>query len=487
MGLTGSMDIARASLSSQQARSTVLARNIGNAQNPYASRKVANTVTGAGGAVRLQSVTRVADTMLFQKVLVSNAELAGQKEIVGALNTLSATVTDPEQDFSPAALVGKFNDALQQYSSGPQDPIRAKAVLDSATDLAKGLNLATETAQAVRRQADQDIQTSVATLNNTLADVQLLNRQIVNGTFAGDDISDQLDARDKLISDISQEIGIRVVNRADNDIAIYTDSGVTLFDNTARTVSFEPTPVYDSTVAGSPVVVDGVSVTGPTASMAIGAGRLKGLTDIRDTLTVTYQTQLDEIARGLIETFAETDQSGAGQPDATGVFSYSGSPAVPTSGTLMSGLAGEINVNAAVDPSRGGELNLIRDGGINGASYVYNSSGATGFSSRIRGLADGLVANRAFDPTAESGSLDSLIDFASTSVGWLQEQRRTAAIDLEFTQTVQERSADSLNQLTGVNLDYEMTLLQDIERSYQATSRLISTIDTMYQSLLAAV
>jgi len=487
MGLTGSMDIARASLSSQQARTTVLSRNIGNAQNPYANRKIANTVTSAGGGVRLESITRVANSVLFQKVLVSNAELAGQKEIVDALNTLSTTVTDPEQDASPAALVGKFNDALQQYSSGPQDPIRAKTVLDSATDLAKGLNEATETVQTVRRQADQDIQTSVATINTALADIQALNRQIVNGTFVGDDVSDQLDARDKLVADISQEIGIRVVNRSDNDIAIFTDSGVTLFDNTARQVSFDPTPVYDSTVAGSPVVVDGVAVTGPTATMPIGAGRLKGLTDVRDTLAVTYQTQLDEIARSLIETFAEADQSGSGLPDATGMFSYSGSPAVPTTGTLISGLAGEISVNAAIDPSRGGELNLIRDGGINGSSYLYNSSGAGGFSSRIRELSDGLTANRAFDPAAESGSQDSVTDFASTSVGWLQEQRRTASSDLEFRQTVQERSSDSLNQLTGVNLDYEMTLLQDIERSYQATSRLISTIDSMYQSLLQAV
>jgi flagellar hook-associated protein 1 FlgK len=487
MGLTASMDIARTSLTARQEQSTIVARNIANADNPYASRKIANTVSTLGGGVRLQSITRAADSMLFQKVLTSNADVAGQRAIVEALNTISGTVADPEQDFSPAALVGQLNDALQQYSSGPQDPIRAKAVLDSATDLATGLNAATTAVQNVRRQADQDIQVSVGNLNALLADVQTLNRQIVNGTFAGNDVTDQLDQRDKLIADISSEIGIRVVNRSQNDVAIYTDSGVTLFDNTARQVSFTPTPVYDSTTAGSPVLVDGVAVTGPGATMAIGSGRLKGLTDVRDGLAVTYQTQLDEIARGLIETFAERDQSGSGQPDATGIFSYNGSPAVPASGTLQSGLAGQISVNAAVDPSRGGELNLIRDGGINGPDYVYNPSGAAGFSARIRELSDGLTANRAFDPVAEGGSQDSLIDFASTSVGWLQEQRRTSAADLSFSQTIQERSSDALNQVIGVNLDIEMTLLLEIERSYQATSRLITTIDDMYQYLLTAV
>jgi flagellar hook-associated protein 1 FlgK len=44
-----------------------------------------------------------------------------------------------------------------------------------------------------------------------------------------------------------------------------------------------------------------------------------------------------------------------------------------------------------------------------------------------------------------------------------------------------------LSSATGINLDYEMTLLLDIERSFQATSRLIQAIDNMYGSLLAAV
>jgi flagellar hook-associated protein 1 FlgK len=486
MGLTASMDIARTSLSARQEQSTIVARNIANADNPYASRKIANTVSALGGGVRLQSITRVADQALFQKVLSANADAAGQEAVVNALDTMNETVFDPEQDFSPAALAGKLNDALQQYASGPHDPVRAKAALDAATDMATGLNSATQAVQDVRRRADQDIQVAVEKINTTLADIETLNNQIVNRTFAGDDVTDQLDQRDKLIADISEEIGIRVVNRGQNDVAIYTDSGVTLFDVQARQVSFTPTPVYDSTTSGSPVVVDGVPVTGPGATMAIGSGRLKGLTDVRDNYAVTYQTQLDEIARGLIETFAEQDQSGSGLPAATGIFSHNGSPAVPATGTLQSGLAGEISVNAAVDPSRGGDLNRIRDGGINGAAYQYNTSGASGFSARIRELSDGLAANRSFDPVAEGGTQDSLLDFASTSVGWLQEQRRTASADLEFSQTVQVRSSDALNQVIGVNLDYEMTLLLEIERSYQATSRLITTIDDMYEYLLTA-
>jgi flagellar hook-associated protein 1 FlgK len=486
MPLSVSMEIAKSSLDTLQERTAVVSRNIGNAGNDYASRKIVHTVSAPGGGVRIGSIERATDSALFKNVLVANAKVGEQQEIDRALDRLNETIGDPEQDFSPAALVGKLGDALQQYSAGPQDPIRAKAVLDAATDMANGLKSATEATQNVRGTADAEIGRTVERLNAMFANVEKVNLEIVKGTRLGADVTDQLDTRDQLLTEIATEIGIKVVQRPDNDIAIYTDSGLTLFDNKARSITFDPTPVYDAGTTGNPLYIDGVAVTGPGATMPIGSGRLKGLADVRDTVTTTYQSQLDEIARGLIESFAESDQSGGGGPDQTGIFTYSGSPAVPATGTAITGLAREIGVSAAIDPNRGGDLNVIRDGGINGANYVYNTEGTAGFSARIFELADELEANRAFDPNAEAGSTDSLMDFASTSVGWLQQLRQANGEEFEFNQTVQQQSLDSLTQVVGVNLDYEMTILLEIERSYQATSRLISTIDTMIQSLLEA-
>ena len=71
------------------------------------------------------------------------------------------------------------------------------------------------------------------------------------------------------------------------------------------------------TTAGNAVFVDGVPVTGSTGTMPIGSGRLHGpCRSCATSIAVTYQSQLDEIARGLIEAFAESDQSAT--PDAAG-------------------------------------------------------------------------------------------------------------------------------------------------------------------------
>ena len=106
------------------------------------------------------------------------------------------------------------------------------------------------------------------------------------------------------------------------------------------------------------------------------------------------QAQLDEMARGLVTLFAESDQVGGGAPTRPGLFTYSGAPAMPAAGVVVPGLAASISVSASVDPAQGGDVNLLRDGAISdpgNAAYVYNTSGAAGFSS-----AKGVGSSRAW-------------------------------------------------------------------------------------------
>ncbi|MDJ0929506.1 hypothetical protein [Breoghania sp.] len=89
--------------------------------------------------------------------------------------------------------------------------------------------------------------------------------------------------------------------------------------------------------------------------------------------SVAQMLELHAIARGLIEAFAESDQIGGGGPDQTSLFTYSGGPAVPTTSTLVTDLAGDIEIKTAVDPDQGGDIDLLRDGGMAGTDYDYNT------------------------------------------------------------------------------------------------------------------
>ena len=162
---------------------------------------------------------------------------------------------------------------------------------------------------------------------------------------------------------------------------------------------------------------------------------------------------------------------------------------MPAAGVVVAGLAGSISVNASVDPTQGGNVNLLRDGAISNpgnAAYVYNTDGGAGYSDRLRELADAFGQTIAFDGSASVSSSTDLISFSVGSTSWLQEQRRSASDDEGRSAAVLERASISLSRATGVNLDEEMTLMLDIERSYQASARLMSTIDSMFEALFVA-
>lgn len=248
MTLSVGLGIAQSGLSVAADQTAVVSRNVANAGDLYASRKTANIVTAAGGGARLASITRVFNEALFRNVLSTTSVANGQRAVLDALDMLDQTVNDPELDASPAALVGKLSAALQHYAEAPNDAVRARSAISAASDLAAGLRAASQTVQEVRQHADEDIGNSVGRLNTLLSQYETLNQAIVKGTRAGGDVTDQLDARDRVLAGISEEVGIRTVSRADGDLAVFTDSGVTLFEGSARTVTFQSTKIRKSVV-----------------------------------------------------------------------------------------------------------------------------------------------------------------------------------------------------------------------------------------------
>lgn len=491
MALSVGLDAARSSLAATAEQISIVSRNVSRVGLPDAVRKNTSVVTAYGGSVVVSRVGRDSDALLLDKFLVSNSSSQTGKALTEALGRLQATVDDVDQERSPAALISKLSSALQRYSASPQDVSSAAAVVSAAKDLAGALNSSSATVAAVRRQADTDIAESVSDINELLASFGDLNREIVDGTRKGRDVTDALDARDKILKSLSSEIGIRTISREDGDMAIFTESGVTMFDRTARPVTFNATPLLGSGQLGSPVYVDGVPVSGTPQVMAVHSGRIAGLVSVRDEVAPAYEAKLDEIARGLIESFAEYDQSAVSTlPPAAGLFTYPGAPAVPPSGTIINGLSATISINVNVDTSAGGQPLRLRDGAISSPgnpAYTYNTSGGSSFVDRIQQLITELGSPRAFDTAAGLGASSSIGSFATAAASTLQAQRQSAESNSSYLRVVSDRAAAALSQETGVNLDEEMAHMLDLERSYQASARLMSAIDALIGTLLDAV
>src|SRR5690606_36471362 len=92
----------------------------------------------------------------------------------------------------------------------------------------------------------------------------------------------------------------------------------------------------------------------------------------------------------------------------------------------------------------------------------------------------------AFDPATRIAG-GTLADFSAISVGWLQEQRKVADGNFTYQSTLFQRTFEAFTRVTGVNLDEELSLLLEIERSFATSSKLISVVDNMYNALLGAI
>jgi flagellar hook-associated protein 1 FlgK len=497
MTLSSAYNIINSAFAVTGAQSATIARNITNASTPGYSREIANVVDNPYGGADVASITREANSALLDQVNSSTSESASQSAIAAGLATLAQTVSDSasttssgamQNGSSPSAMLANLQGALTTYEADPSNDSVGDAAVSAAGDLTASLNSGAAAVQQVRSQADANMAASVATINSLLNQFTQLNATVVNGLQSGADISSAQDSEDSILTQLSQQVGISTTTNANGSVSIYTDSGVTLFQDVPQTLSFTPSPTLTAGISGNPVTVDGIPITGASAPMAIQSGALAGLAQLRDTIAPEYQAQLDQISGGLVNAFAETDQTGGTAPALPGLFTFPGATGVPST-TQVTGLSGQIEVNPNVDPSQGGDVDLLRDGGISdpgSATYTYNTTGSTGYTARIQQMVSAIGATQSFDPSAGLGASDSLSDYANNSVGWLQGQNQQATDAASYQSSVVTQATSALSNATGVNLDTEMTNMLNIENSYTTSAKLLTTVNDMFSALMNA-
>jgi flagellar hook-associated protein 1 len=485
MSLSSALSIAQSSIRNTARQTSIVSRNVLEANNPDYNRRVGLLTASSPGA-RSVEIQRAANEQLFRQNLQALSAFNGQSTLYNGMERLNLAVNGVENATSPATALGKLQEALQLYSASPSNRNLAETTLDAARQVVRTLNDGTSAIQSFRAVADQEVATAVGELNRLLADLETANNAVVAGTRAGRDISDALDQRDATLKKIAEYVPISTYTRGDNDMVVTTRDGSMLFETVPRSVSFAATGVYSPGTTGNQVYIDGVPVPLGTGGNTDASGRIAGMIQLRDSVTVTMQAQLDEIARGLIVAFAETSPGGV-LPDAPGLFTWLGAPAMPAAGTLVTGLAGQIRLNPAMDSAQGGNPELLRDGGANGAGYVHNVDGNASYSALLLAHGERIDAPMTFDPAAGIDVSFSLSDFSTASIGWFDGMRKEAASAANTKEALAVRTAEALSNETGVNVDMEMSLLLDLEHSYEASARLIRAVDEMLAALLDAV
>src|SRR5574337_306254 len=498
MSLSTAFSIISSSFAANAAQTAVVSKNVANANTPGYSREAANLSTNFYGGVDVASITRIANAALSEQAASSAAQAAAQQAISDGLSTLAQTVSDSasaspssgayQNGASPAAMLANLRSALSTYEASPSSSAAANAAVTAASDLAVSLNAGSAAVEQVREKADSDMAASVKTINALLGQFKAANDSVVAGLATGANVTSAEDARDSIVTQLSHEIGVSTAVAANGSMSIYTDNGVTLFQDSARAVASAPTATLPAGVNGAAVTVDGVPIVGAGSPNPIQSGALAGYAALRDSLAPQYQAQLDQIAAGLVNAFAESDQSvSPSLPTLPGLFTAPGLTSPPAMSSAT-GLAASIEVNPRADPAQGGDATLLRDGGVSSPNpaYLYNPTGAASFTGRIQELVDQLSAAQSFDSSAGLPGSANLGDYASASVSWLQGANQKASDAASYESAVATQAQMALSNATGGNLDAEMTNMLALENAYGSTAKLLTTVNAMFTALLNA-
>ena len=205
MSLSTAFNVISSSFAANAAQTAVVSNNIGNVNTPRYSRELANVVTNSYGGADVDSVTREANATLLEQASSSTSQAAAQQAISDGLTTLAKTVDDSastsstsganQNGASPSAMLANLQRALTTYANSPTSSSAADAVVTAASDLDSSLNSASATVQQVREQADQNMASTVNTVNSLLNQFTAANNAVVSGLQTSANVSSAEDTR----------------------------------------------------------------------------------------------------------------------------------------------------------------------------------------------------------------------------------------------------------------------------------------------------
>lgn len=477
MSITGAMNAAISGLRAAARGSEIVSNNISNALTPsYGRREMSLSALsyGATGGVRIDGITRhMNEGVVADRRMADAAQQNTQAAVDFFLRIEDAVGIAGDADGIGGRLAA-FEESLITAASRPDATERLSIAVNDANRLAEGLNLASREVQNLRTNADTQIAQEVATLNTALQQVEDLNIQITQTISRSGSSPALLDQRQAVLDTIGSIVPINVVPRDNGSVAIYTEGGAVMLDITAGTLGFEKQNIVTEFQTMDAGTLSGLTLNGQDLrTSAMGGGSLGAHFEVRDTYGVEAQSQLDAIARDLVERFADPSVDSTLSASDAGLFTDAGAAFDPANEI---GLSTRLSLNAAVDPAAGGEVWRLRDG--LGAA----TAGLSGDATLLNGMLGALEAARLPASGSSSIGAGSMADLMAAFNGSLAATRSNAEQDLSFT-------AARLTELTqlqlseGVDTDQELQNLLVLEQAYAANARVIQAADSMIETL----
>src|SRR6266849_4307232 len=242
MSLGSALAIAMSGLRANQAALAIVSSNIANAQTPgYVTQRInqVETLTGdTGASVSVTGVNRELDQFIQAQLRSETSGGAYADQMASVLTQLQSVYGTPGEAGTLESAFANFTSALQSLSTNSGSSSAQISAVTAAQPLAQQLNATTQGIQALRSNAEQDINISVGQANAAMTQIAQINTQLRGLKPTDPTAATLMDQRDKAIDLLSQLMDIRVTTDNTNQTTIYTTNGVELVGAQASQLIF---------------------------------------------------------------------------------------------------------------------------------------------------------------------------------------------------------------------------------------------------------
>ena len=352
-------------------------------------------------------------------------------------------------------------------SQSPNDTIARQTVIERATALANNFQQTAVGIANAAQDTERQIGHTVDTVNQLVSELQGFNAQILHGARNDAGLDAQVHS---VLEDLSQYVEITTLPQENGSYTILMNGQTPLLlgdrQYSLSTKLYTPdSPAYpDGRPSVQILASDGSDVTAPTTG-----GQLGSLLNLRNTLMASYlgdanrQGDLNRMAQQFadrVNSVLTAGQVNDGPPPQMGVPLFSYDTSNPTN------VARTMSVDpAAVKPDLLGPIDA-------GPPYVSNGVP----------LALSLMANpqNAADEIDGASYNQFYGDLAVRTGSTLQH----ATNRLQVAQSTLAQAKDLRQQMSGVSLDEEATIMIEFQRAYEANSRLITVMNQLTQDTI---
>jgi flagellar hook-associated protein 1 FlgK len=444
------LQTALSGLEAAQAAIDTTGQNISNASTPGYSRQTVNltersqltipalsSVTGDGSqfgtGVDITSITRIRDTFLDSQYRDQNTTENGESTSSTLLSQVQAGLDEPSSSGLSGQLDTFYND-WASLGSSPSSAGAQQGVIGQGQAVADTLNTLSSQLGTLEGQVTSQYNTLTDPSNGAVASdanqIAQLNGQIAQAQAAGINANSLEDQRDNVIDDLSQYSNVNVTTQTNGMVNVSFGNAAIAAQNGTT----DATPLVNGT---SVDLTDNLTDTNLSGS----GGTLGSLLGLYDSTTgkgqiATYSSTLDTVANQLATT-VNSAISGADAAGATAPPFFTGTTAAT------------IAVNPAVTAS------------ATNPPYTEDEANA------VAGLSGG---------TAQQ-TYNAFVTQVGSDVSSAQNAQTTA-------QSLLTAISNQRQSVSGVSLDEEMTNLIQYQQAYQASARVMSTINDTFTSLL---